>query len=68
MPGLDLGLHIEPRRPRYMRALDGALKACTDLPLEAFDRALGSGRYPELDAARTALVAAIAPRASRAAP
>jgi hypothetical protein len=53
---------------RYMRALDGALKACTDLPLEAFDRALGSGRYPELDAARTALVAAIAPRASRAAP
>ena len=53
---------------RYMRALDAALKACTELPLEAFDRALGSGRYPELDAARTALVAAIAPRASRAAP
>jgi hypothetical protein len=52
---------------RYVRALDAALKACVEMPLEAFDRALDSGRYPELDDTRAALVTAIAPRASRAA-
>jgi hypothetical protein len=53
---------------QYAGELDEVLRACAQAPLEAFDRALGSGRYPALDAAREALVGAVAARASRAAP
>jgi hypothetical protein len=53
---------------RYMGELDDTLRACADQPLEAFDRALSSGRYATLDASREALLGAVAARASRAAP
>jgi len=53
---------------RYADELDEVLRACAQAPLETFDRALTSGRYPALDAAREALLGAVAARASRAAP
>ena len=53
---------------RYMGELDDTLRACADQPLEAFDRALSSGRFATLDASREALLGAVAARASRAAP
>jgi hypothetical protein len=53
---------------RYATHIDDALRAYETLPLEAFDRALTSGRFAALDASRAALLAAVAARGSRAAP
>jgi len=48
---------------RYVRALDDAFVRCTELPRDAFDRILSSGRDAALDDARGALTAALRARA-----
>jgi hypothetical protein len=48
---------------RYVRALDDVFTRCAELPSEAFDLALATGRDAALDDARTALTAALRARA-----